>query len=540
MKNRAAIPALLVAIVVAATRLRSLPRSVWEGEELRFVRSLLTFDPLQQQPEAPGYPLVVGLGKLVNAFVHDPFASLLVLSVLASIAGAVMLTFAFARLLDDAWCGAAGAALLYLSPAMLVFTPLPNAEAVAMALIAATLLTYARGDDLLFGICAGAAVAARPQTIVAMLALVLFARKRRAVAAFVVTLFVTFEPLVEAIGVNRIGHYISANRDVSRMPWRELVTRFIAHPWGPKLLSPPVLLIAIAGVVLMVRRGERRAFGIALFAVAHLAFCLVAADRTDGVQPLLPMLIAPAFFVAAALRPLARFALPLALAYGAAAIVYSEPLIAQRTAGASPAVAATEYAARALPPGGVVVYEPAMEAFARDANFAAAPLSALNTLAMRADVPVLLLADGGSQSPNAKTFAWRDSDIYGKVTTERYRVVSVIPLPPPARYIAGDGVFQLERTADGEEWRWLAQEATITLPPLPGSIARIALSLPETDNTLTINGHTFEVLHGKTTVIDIPITSNAAATLTFHAARRFTPPGETRNLAVQLVAVERR
>jgi hypothetical protein len=534
------LPPLLVAIVVAATRLRAIPRGCWEGEEIRFVRALLTFDPFQQQPEAPGYPLVVALGKLINAFIHDPFASLIVLSVVASIAGAVLLTFAFARILDDEWCGAAGAVLVYLSPAMLVFTPLPNAEAVAMALIAAALLTYARGDELLFGVCAGADVAARPQVIVAMLVLVLFARKRRAAAAFVATLIVAFEPLVEAVGIDRIGHYVRANWNVTRMPWRELAMRFIAHPWGPKLLSLPLLVVAVAGAVMLLRRGERRAFGVALFGLAHLGFCFVAADRMDGVQPMLPALVATALFAAAALRPMVRFALPIALAYGAGAIVYGEPLIAQRTAGSSPPAAATAYAARTLPTGGIVVYEPSLEAFARDAGFTSAPLAALNALAMRPDVPVLLLADGGSHSPNAKTFAWPDSDVYGKVTTEHYRVVSVIPLPPPARYIAGSGVYQLERTADGREWRWLAQDATIILPPLSGSVAHIELSLPENDNTLTINGRTIEVVHGKTTAIDIPVVSNAASTLTFHAARSFTPPGETRHLAVQLLSLERR
>jgi hypothetical protein len=533
------LPPLLVAIVVAGTRLLAIPRGFWEGEELRFARALLTFDPVQQQPEAPGYPLVVALGKLFNAFIHDPFTSLIVLSVVSSIAGAVLLTFAFSRILDEDWCGAAGAAFVYLSPAMLVFTPLPNAEAVSMALVAAALLTYARGDDLLFGVCAGAAVAARPQLIVAMLVLVLFARKRRAAAAFVVTLVVAFEPLIEAIGMTRIDHYIRTNWNVLHVPWRELAMRFIAHPWGPKWLSLPLLVIAAAGAVLLLRR-ERRAFGVALFALAHLIFCMLAADRMDGVQPVLPALVAAALFAAAAFRPMARFALPVALAYGAGALVYSEPLLAQRTTGASPPVAATAYAARMLPPGGVVVYEPSIEAFARDAGFTSAPLAALNALAMRPEVPVLLLADGGSRVRNAKTFAWRDSDVYGKVTTEHYRVVSVIPLPPPARYVAGAGVFQLERTAGGEEWRWLAQEATITLPPLPGSIAHLELSLPENDNTLTINGRTITVSHGKTTVVEIQIVSNAAATLTFHAARSFTPLGETRNLAVQLLSVERR
>src|SRR5207237_130563 len=202
---------------------------------------------------------------------------------------AVMLTFAFTRILGDEWSGAAASALVYLSPAMLVFTPLPNAEAVSMALVAAMLLTFARGDGALFGICAGAAVAARPQLVVAALVLVLF---------------------------------------------------LIAHRWGPKLLSLPLLAIAAAGAVMLARKRDSLALGVALFAAAHLAFCVVAADRSAGVQPLLPAVVGVALIVAA---PLRLFAMPLALAYGIGALMYVEPIVGLRGTDA-PAAAATAYA----------------------------------------------------------------------------------------------------------------------------------------------------------------------------------------------------
>jgi hypothetical protein len=524
--TRKHLPSLVVAIVVAVTRLRAIPRTCWQPEEIGFTRALLTFDPMQQQPDAPGYPLVVGLGKLVNAFVHDPFASLIVLSVVASIAGAVMLTLAFARILNDEWAGAAGAALVYLSPAMLVFTPLPNAEAVSMALIAATLLAFARGNGVALGICAAATVAARPQTIFAMLVLLLFARNRRAFVAFIVTVVICFEPMLEVIS----PAYLRANwpgvAGLSAM-------RLIAHPWGSKALSLPLLAFAALGAVLLVRSRNTRAFGVALFAIAHLAFCFIAADRNAGVQPMLPALVAPALFAAASLR---RFALPVALAYGAGALVYTQPLIASRTAGPSPPIAAV----RSIATKGVVVYEPALEPFVRDAPFATAPLAALDTLAMRPDVEVLLLADGG-----ATTFAWPDSDAYGKVTTEHYRVVSVISLPPPARYVAGAGVYQLERTIDGREWRWLAQRASITVPPLPGSHAQLTLALPAdaaTDRVIIdVNGATVAtviVKRGETVAVDVPVPSGAIATLTFRADHAFA--ADSRTLAVQLLSVSRR
>jgi hypothetical protein len=526
--TRKHLPWLVVAIIVAVTRLRAIPRTCWQPEEIGFTRALLTFDPMQQQPDAPGYPLVVGLGKLVNAFVHDPFASLIVLSVVASIAGAVMLTLAFARILNDEWAGAAGAALVYLSPAMLVFTPLPNAEAVSMALIAATLLAFARGNGVALGICAAATVAARPQTIFAMLVLLLFARNRRAFVAFIVTLVICFEPMLEVITPAYLRANWSGVAGLSAM-------RLIAHPWGSKALSLPLLASAAIGAVLLVRSRNTRAFGVALFAVAHLAFCFIAADGNAGVQPMLPALVAPALFAAASLR---RFTVPVALAYGAGALVYTQPLIASRTAGPSPPIAAV----RSIATNGVVVYEPALEPFVRDAPFTTARLAALDTLAMRPDVEVLLLTDGGG----AQTFAWSDSDAYGKVTTEHYRVVSVIPLPPPARYVVGAGVYQLERSIDGHEWRWLAQRASIALPPLPGSHAQLTLALPAdaaTDNRVMIevNGAlaaTVMVKRGETVAVDVPVPNGAIATLTLRADHAFD--ADTRTLAVQLLSLSRR
>jgi len=70
---------------VAAARLLTLPHSVWEGDEILFMKGIEHFDPLHHQPHPPGYPLLIGLGKLLNLLFHDPFASLVALSVLAKL-----------------------------------------------------------------------------------------------------------------------------------------------------------------------------------------------------------------------------------------------------------------------------------------------------------------------------------------------------------------------------------------------------------------------------------------------------------------------
>src|SRR6185369_8264771 len=127
--RRPSLPLLLGFVAVAATRLLTLPHSLWEGDEVLFVKGVLAFDPLHHQPHPPGYPLLIGLGKLVNLLLHDPFASLVALSVLSSLVGYLALVDAFRRMAPAGpvareTVAVVGATLFHLSPAMLVYGPL--------------------------------------------------------------------------------------------------------------------------------------------------------------------------------------------------------------------------------------------------------------------------------------------------------------------------------------------------------------------------------------------------------------------------------
>src|SRR6185295_13588813 len=106
---RVRLPIAIPALVVFVTRVATLPQTFWQSEEVRFARALLTFDPLQQQPEPPGYPLYIGAGRLFNFFVREPFAALLALSVIAAALGAFLLALAAAELLGSDWAGGAAA-----------------------------------------------------------------------------------------------------------------------------------------------------------------------------------------------------------------------------------------------------------------------------------------------------------------------------------------------------------------------------------------------------------------------------------------------
>ena len=522
---------------------------------MRFVDALRTYDPLQQQPEPPGYPLYVGAGRLVNFFVHDPFAALISMSVVSAVAGATVTALAATALLGSAWAGAAAAIMLYLSPAMLLFDPLPNSESALVLCIALAFLALARDWPLTFGVAAAAAIGVHPETAPAVLVLVLggcaiLRRGVAAAAAFAVSLAVFFAPLLEAIGVSNVTRYARTNfaalqtaSSAAGLEGREAVLRFVAHAWGGKFLSFPLLMLALVGMAVLLRRRSRTAVVLALFAAVHIAFCLAWADRGDGVQPVIPALAAVAIFAAAGLSrwPLVVFAL--AAGYGIGGYAYALPVLAARRSGPSPPAAATAYAARSLPRNAMLLYDPSVEAYAQHCGLTIEPLASPNALAGRAGVPLYLFADGGSSRPGTKEFAWPDSDAYGKITTPRYRVASIVPLPSTSRYRAASGVYPFERTMSGEEWRWVGRRGELEVPRLGAAEVAVTLGLPADApierNEVTITSgnvsRTAVVSRGRTTTERIPL---SAPRLVLESARVFRTGRDQRELAVQLISVD--
>lgn len=531
-------------MIVFVTRVTTLPQTFWQSEELRFARALLTFDPLQQQPEAPAYPLYVAIGRLVNFFVHAPFVSLLTLSVIAATAGACLVGQLAAELLDSDWAGGAAALLLYFSPAMLVFDALPNPEAIAVALIAASFLAMLFERDWWFGALAACAIGVRPEIAFAMIVAVAVTRRVRALIATVVFSVIIFGPVVEAIGASHVVAYAKTNYAALRtsseavgLHGRELLLRFFAHPWGSKWMSFPLLLAAVVGVLVIGRRAKI----LAAFAAAHLLFCFAFADRAGGVQPVVPALLVVAIFAIATFARWPAAAVVVSMIYAIGGFAYAWPILELRRSSPSPPARAMRYARRAIPHDAVLLYDPSLEAWAQFSRFESAPIRDFDRFAGRG-VPLFVLADGGSRSRRASVFEWPDSDAYGKVTTERYRVVSLLSFPPETRYRSLGGLYSFERTPDGREWRWVAGDAVIQLPLLRTNIVRLTLALPDDapieSNSILANGTRLEVARGQTVTIAVGV--GRGRLLGIHAARTFSSPRDRRTLAVQLIALEQR
>jgi hypothetical protein len=587
-------------LLVLVSRVFALPKTLWESDEVLFAHAVLRFEPQHHHPHPPGYPLLVGLGKAINVLLNDPFASLVVLAVVSSVVGFVALASLFEKCFEDVagstsdpahvvtWgLAVVGGLFFYLSPAMLVHSTLPMSDPPALAFLGLAL--WASSGTLGFstparaiavGVLFSAAVGCRPQLAVAVLptfavALAQMAGwKGRAISAgaFVLASLAWLAPLAVALGgpgklvaweVAQVNVLASHDAALSRgsWAWTEIVLRFVAHPWGPKWLALPVLAAAAVGGVLLARRRATRALPLAVLALVQLAFCIALLDPADGVRYALPSLPAVALAAAAGLGGLAArskvIVLPVAAlaAFACGSVVYVLPLLGERAGSPSPPVQAVSFAAESFPVGTVILFESSLrphaelfpEKFTRvavDEGWAQLPAQSAG--------PFYLFADRRVPGHGAVVFEWPDCDVYGKLTRNHYRVVSLAPVSRYTLYRPLRGFFPIERDGAGMEWRWVGPEAALQLTNFGCGTLRLTLGFdkeaPFPSNTaeVLLGGQPagrLEIPRGGVRSLEIPIIGGDIMEVGLHSERSYVPAEhrinrDMRRLAVQVIAVE--
>lgn len=550
-----------------------MPHSAWEFDEPLFFQALHEYDPRAHHPPPPGYPVFMGVAKAVRLIVPDDFQTLRAISVGSSAIGFVMLALAFGRIAGSRLAGLAGSAFFYLSPALLVHSTLPVSEAGALALLA-TALCF--GSGVWFAVFCALAIGWRIQFTIFVLplffaSLALHRRRFAVLAAFTITCLLWFVPLAMQVGgfeslyrleTKQATYLGEHDADVSRSGWTfpAIALRFIAHPWGMKVASFPLLIVAAIGAAALVRARRREAIPIAVAGLAYIAFALAVMDPADGVRYAIPFVLVvggAAGMGAWWLAPRMRMPVAAMLAlFAGGSLVYCSSLLSQRGSSTSPPVRAAEFARKTFPPKSVAIYELPLwpHAMYWFGGFTALRFDEGMTRAYeRPDVPMFAYVDGASREPGAVVFRWAPSDAYSKLTRNHYRVASVIPIPPEARFRVLRGVYGPEREPDGLAWRWLAPVADIQLPTGPPRDATIRLGLPEAAHietnsvAISVDGApagTFRVARGRETVAVVRVPAGAPR-LTFRSEIAFVPaevPGslnrDPRTLAVKLYGLK--
>src|SRR6266540_2036939 len=257
------------AAVVLIAQIASLPRTPWENDEFLFAEAVKKFEPTiwAYHPHPPGFPLFVLLGKVVNEFVHDPWRSLVILSVVAAPVGFVALARAFSRWIDDADLAVCGALVYYFSASYLVHGSLAFSDPLALAFLALAFYAIATEGEaehdraaIGIGLWSSAAIGCRPQLVIALIPVLIIVlvrmrsnRRRLAmIITFTVVSLMWFLPLLDAAGGPRelltyerqqARYFVAHDAAMSRgaKSTFEIATRFILHPWGSKYLTLPLL-----------------------------------------------------------------------------------------------------------------------------------------------------------------------------------------------------------------------------------------------------------------------------------------------------------
>lgn len=552
-------------LLVTGLHCLSIPRTIWEYDECLYAAAIEKFEPLRHHPPPPGSPVYIAFAKVVALAAPDTFTAMIATSVLAVALGFLGFVLAFGALTDRR-TGVLAALLLYTSPAVLISGPLPQADAGALALLGWAIWAGTRNRVVLFGVLCALCVGWRLQLSIAvvpmLLAAVVMMRTWRerflAVGTFGATCLTWFVPLVIATGgpasfwrwlSGQAAYFAAHDADLSRSghPAVYIALRFIAHPWGPKWLSLPLLLLAVLGI-----RRDRRVIPLAVGSLVYLAFALATMDPADAVRYAIPSLPLAALLAASfgARWPHSKMIFVAVILYAIGSVYYTFPVLHARATSPSPPFAAARWIETNVPGNAVVLHDlplmPHAEYLLR--GWTAMRIDAgLAKYGGDPAIPMVILADGERGDAGGVTFRWPDTDAYRKLTRQHYGAVSVIPLPASERFRVIEGVFPPERTRDGRSWRWIGAKALLELPQPGATQARLTFCTPSEypldGNRVRVNGSLVTLRRGQTVSATVPIP--AGRVITILPERTFVPaaiPGannrDRRTLSVMLTRVE--
>jgi 4-amino-4-deoxy-L-arabinose transferase-like glycosyltransferase len=568
------------ALIVLLVRIVTAPRTPWENDEFLFAEAVRKWDPSLYHPHPPGFPLFVLLGKAFAIVISDPWRALVVLNIVLAPIGFIALTRALRHWTGDGQIAAASSLIYFLSAAMLVHGPLALSDAAAITFVCLALAAIAAPDDshersaILAGVWTSAAIGTRPPLLIAVapllvIALIRMRTMRQRIACVVTFGFVSlmwFLPLLDVTGgwdgfmqyqTKQAAYFATHDAAMSRGAFtaKQIALRFLIHPWGSKYLTIPLIALILLGAVDVARRW-RPLLSLLAFTAVQIVFELASMDPADAARYSLPIMIVFALAAAFGLAVIARSAhMPLipiagALLLSLGAGLYVKDILGPRMRGPSPAAAAAQYVKSAYPSNTVVLFDlsmrPIVESLLPQYQSEAIE-TGLKRYYDQTQIPLVLLADGGSHDPDAKTFAWPESDAYGKLTRNHYRVVTADSVTSAERYAPVEGVFALERTIAGEEWRWLAPWAAVALPRGFNTVTvTLALSpdAPYESNptTVLVNGRPEAAIKvtREPSSATVPLLPLLPPEVEFRATRSFRPADVLKNQDARTVAVELR
>ena len=492
----------ITAVVVAATRVWAMSRTLWDWDEALFAMALHDFDVPQHHPHPPGFPLYVFLGKVVRVVVSSDFRALQLVTLAAAVA-LFPLIFTLARELRfDFLTALLGSMLLVFFPNVWFFggTAFSDVPGLALAVAASALLLRGCRDVRAFyagAIVLGLAAAIRPQALVigcapSLVALWFQARRswRQAIGAPLAGALVVAGAYVSAaLASQSVAAYLGTARALreyvrkvdsflnpDRQPLPTLLDDFFVNVIpGGRITMVVAILAAVAVIASLVRPALRVWLLLAMFLPFNIMGWLLLdvnsiSRYSIGFAAMYALLAAEGVRV---LTSPARRAAPILQAIILATVIgryawWTIPALREVRSTVSPPVAAMQWLIRNAPRNEARLY-----VHGSVAPWVSYYLNGWNIVRVDepADIPAVPagrhdyhLTEGLSGAGGAQNFT-RPMDRIYDIARRRYFQVSVAPITGLAQFNEG---WYWEEGDGTNTWRWMSGRGTMSLQPIAG------------------------------------------------------------------------
>jgi hypothetical protein len=502
---------ILLTIVVALTRLLAISHSMWDWDEPLFCTALHQFDVAAHHPHPPGFPLYIGLARLMRLLIHDDFHALRAISLLSAF-GLFPVMVALGRAMRFPFHVAVFAALLFVFLPNVWFyggTAFSDIFNVLLLLAGLALLFASRDGDrkqyLAGTVVFALSLLVRPQNVLSVYPWLTATWARVKAKRFgEIAMSATLAVVILAIGygaaawatgfhayvdaVSKHGHYI-ARFDGYGNPVRPTVLMtfplFGIDPFGGGKAPRILFAFAVLGIVIPGKRDiEVLATFMPVLVLAMFLLSTTGASRLAiGYMPMHALLAADGIArVASGVtrlvgreRPLlsgqrARSILELAVQAICVSVIAGRfiywmlpGLRAVRTTN-SPPVQAVTWVRRNVPAGVKLLVQGSLEPFA-DYYLGGHDVRLREGGAEVAVSPRgWYVGDGPTSAPDAVRFVRARNPLWA-VSDQRYFETYVLPTNLVVDFREG---WSWEEKADWRIWRWMGRRGVALLPPLGG------------------------------------------------------------------------
>ncbi|HEX8617058.1 MAG TPA: hypothetical protein VF911_05700, partial [Thermoanaerobaculia bacterium] len=487
MTSRERTIVIAVALVCAATRFLALARSLWEWDEALLVLGMRDYNVAIHHPHPPGFPVYVGLAKLLRLVTASDFRALQAINIVAA-----MLVFpamvCFARALGCRVSTAITAGALFaFFPNVWFFggTAFSDVPSVVLVLFAVAFMLRGAGSRNAYWLgtfLLALAIGIRPQNFLVGLIPGIYATSKRrpheiAIALLIGVLVVgaAFGGAMYATGsaetfiaaIRGHGEYIArvdSWQSAERPPMWRLLDRFFVKQYQSPLLGVIATVFVLVSIAGSLRERSRPMLFNALAFVPFALFAWAMLDRHSvsrfsiAYQPMFALLLADGIE-----RAGKKYAPILAAAMLAAFAIYTLPALTPVRNEVAPSIAAVRVVPQVVDPRRARLYVGHTMSRFIDLVIPGFPYTGVvddRVMPLSSAKPAWVLAEVTRGGEGGFVFR-RERGHLWNIARRHYFTVKLQQIETHPRFLDG---WYLPESTGTDEWRWMGAHSVTMLP----------------------------------------------------------------------------